>query len=135
MYIETSSNNHDDNVFASFKRRVIIQIKNITFYYDRFSFLTNVSSKSKGCFRIRLLLEDNTWSKRYNIPKNDLYNDTSTGWTKLSLNITEEIYDNKTIYDEIDKTHADMRFSNIVITQSVNQIKIDNEQLHMFKYN
>ena len=37
MYIETSSNNHGNNVFVSFERTDIIQISNITFYYNRFS--------------------------------------------------------------------------------------------------
>ena len=37
MYIETSSNIHDDNVFASSERTDIIQISIITFYYNRFS--------------------------------------------------------------------------------------------------
>ena len=31
-----------------------------------------------GRLRIQLLLEDNTWSTRYNIPENDRYNDNST---------------------------------------------------------
>ena len=34
-------------------------------------------------FGIQLLLEDNTWSTRYNIPKNDRYSDSSTDWTKI----------------------------------------------------
>ena len=71
MYIETSSNNHGNNVFVSWERTDIIQISNITFYYNRFSILTNDSKKSMGSFRVQLLLEDNTWSTRYNIPKND----------------------------------------------------------------
>ena len=70
LYIEKSSNNHG-NVFVSFERTDIIQISNITFYYNRFSFLTNDSLKSMGRFRIQILLEDNTWSTRYNIHKND----------------------------------------------------------------
>ena len=37
-YIETSSNNHGNDVFVSFERTDIIQIINITFYYNRFSF-------------------------------------------------------------------------------------------------
>ena len=40
-------------------------------------------------FRIQFLLEDNTWSTRYKIPKNDRYSDTSTEWTLLNLNFTE----------------------------------------------
>ena len=72
MYIETSSNIHGhERVFVSWERTDIIQISNITFYYNRFSILTNNSKKSMGRFRIQLLLEDNTWSTRYNIPKND----------------------------------------------------------------
>ena len=37
VYIETSSNNNDDNVFCSFERTDIEQMSNITFYYNRFS--------------------------------------------------------------------------------------------------
>ena len=120
MYIETSSNNSgSDDVFVNFERTDIIQISNITFYYNRFSILTNDSLKSMGRFRIQLLLEDNTWSTRYNIPKNDRYSNTSTDWTLVSLNFTVENYGIRLIYDQIDTTHADMSFSNITITHSV----------------
>ena len=119
MYIETSSNNHGNKVFVSFERTDIIQISNITFYYNRFSILTNDSKKSMGRFRIQLLLEDNTWSTRYNIPKNDRYSDSSTQWTLVNLNFTIENYGIRLIYDQIDTPHADMCFSNITITHSV----------------
>ena len=72
-----------------------------------------------GRFRLQSLLEDNTWSTRYNIPKIDRYSDSSAHWTKLSLNFTVQKYGNKLIYDEIDTAHADMCFSNITITHSV----------------
>ena len=120
MYIETSSNNHGhERVFVSWERTDIIQISNITFYYNRFSILTNNSKKSMGRFRIQLLLEDNTWSTRYKIPKNDRYSDSSTDWSKLSLNFTVENDGIRLIYDEIDTAHADMCFSNITITHSI----------------
>ena len=120
MYIETSGNNsNSDNIFVSWERTDIIQITNITFYYNRYSILTNNSLKSMGRFRIQLLLEDNTWSTRYNIPKNDRYSDTSTEWTLVNLNFTIENYGIKLIYDQIDTAHADMCFSNISITHSV----------------
>ena len=64
MYRETSSNNHGNIVFVSFERTDFIQISNLTFYYNRLSFLTNNSLKSTGQFRIQLLSEDNTWSTR-----------------------------------------------------------------------
>ena len=70
MYIQTSSNNHGNNVFVSFERLDIIQIKTITFCYNRFSILTNDSLKSMVRFKIQLLLADNAWSTRYNKPKN-----------------------------------------------------------------
>ena len=119
MYIERSSNIHGKNVFVSFERTDTIQISNITFYYNRFLFLTSDFLKAMGRFGIHLLLEDNTWSIRYNIPENDRYIDTSTDWVKLSLNFTEPNYGFRLIYDQMDAAHADICFSNIVITHSV----------------
>ena len=120
MYIETSSNNHGhESVFVSWERTDIIQVSNITFYFNRFSILTNDSKKAMGRFRIQLLLEDNTWSTRYNIPKNDRYSNTSTDWTLVNLNFTLENYGIRMFYDQIDTAHADMCFSNITITHSV----------------
>ena len=119
MYIETSGGNHSNIIFVSFERTDILQITNIAFYYNRFSNLTNDSLKSMGRFRIQLLMEDDTWSTRYNIPKIDRYSDASTDWTLVSLNFTVENYGIKLIYDQIDAPHADMCFSNITITHSV----------------
>ena len=79
-----------------------------------------------GRFRIQLLLEDNTWSTRYNIPKNDKYSDTSTQWTKLSINVTDEKYGIKLYYDKIDSAHAEMGFSKNTITHSLYQLIYEN---------
>ena len=84
-----------------------------------FQFLNNESLKSMSRFRIQLLLEDNTWSMIYNIPKNDRYSDTSTDWTLLGLFFTVEKYAIKLIYDQMDTPHADMCFSNVTIIHSV----------------
>ena len=120
MYIETSGNNSgNENVFVSWERTDIIQITNITFYYNRFSILTNDSLKSMGRFRIQLLLEDKTWNTQYTIPKNDQYSDNSTDWSLLNLDFSIKNYGIKLIYDQIDKPHADMCFSNITITHSI----------------
>ena len=100
MYIETSSNNHGYNVYFSFERTDIIQISNITFYYNRFS--GNGYHKAMGRFRIQLLLEVNTWSAQYTIPEKDRYSDSSTTWTLLNLNFTVENYGIKLLYDKID---------------------------------
>ena len=67
MLIETSSNNHGNNVFVTFERTVFSQISNITFYYNRCSILTNDSIKALGRLRIQLFSGSNTWSTRYNI--------------------------------------------------------------------
>ena len=74
MYVELISNNHGhEKVFVRSERTDNFPVGNITFYYKRFSILTNESKRSLGCFRVQLLLEDNTWSTRYNFPKNDRY--------------------------------------------------------------
>ena len=116
MYIDTSSNNPGNNVFVSRERTDNIKTSNITFYYNRFS---AGSTKSMGYFRIQFLLDDNTLSTSYNIPKNDRYSDTSTDWTLSNLDFIVVNYGIKLIYDQIDSSHADMCFSNIPITHSV----------------
>ena len=61
LYVETILNNHGhERVFVSWGRTDIIQIKNITFHYNRYSILTNDSKKSMGRLRYQKLFEDNT---------------------------------------------------------------------------
>ena len=120
MYVDTSSNNHGDNVFVSFERTDIIQISNLIFYYNRFSITNNDSLKNMGRFRIQLLLEDNTWNTQYTLAENTQNIDLHTDWTLLNLDFTVDNYGVKLIYDQIDTAHADMSFSNITITHSVN---------------
>ena len=108
MYIETSGNNFGPNVHCSWERIDIIQISNITFYYNRFSIQGDFRAMRR--FRIQILTKDKIWLTNFNIPKNDQYSNTGTDWTILSLNITEENYGVKFIYDQIDSAHADMCF-------------------------
>ena len=119
MYLETSSNNHGLNVFVSWERTDIIQISNITFYYNRFSNLTDDKLKKKGGFRIQLLLEDDLWTTQYTIAKNTQYTSSTAEWKLLNLDFTVENYGIKLIFIQIDTTHSDMGFSNIMITHSV----------------
>ena len=100
MYIETSSNNQRANVFFSWERTDIIQITNISIYYDRFSILTDDNLKNRVRFRIQLILEDNTWGTQYTIAKNTQYNDNSTDWTLLCLDFTVENNGIKLVYDQ-----------------------------------
>ena len=118
MYIETSSNNHGNNVYVILERIDIIQTSNITFYYNRYS-ISDPDFRAMGRFRIQILLEGNIWSSRYSIPKNDRYCDTPTDWTLVSLNTTEENYGVILYYDQINSAHADMCFSNITTPHSV----------------
>ena len=106
MYIETSGSNSGDNVFVSFERTDIIQITNITFYYNRYT----AHNPSMGRFKVQLLLDDNTWNTQYTIDKNTQYSSSPTEWTLLNLDFTEENYGIKLVYDEIDTAHADMFF-------------------------
>ena len=76
MYIDTTSNNHGNNVFVSFERTDIIQITNITFYYNRFS-ISDINFRSMGRFRVQLLLDDNVWTTQYTIGKNEGYSNNS----------------------------------------------------------
>ena len=72
-----------------------------------------------GRFRCQLLLEDNTWSTQYTMAKKSHYSDNSTDWNLLNLDFTVESYGIKLTYDQIDTPHADICFSNIMITHSV----------------
>ena len=120
MYMETSSNiSGSNNVFVSWERTDIIQITNITFYYNRFSTSDN-NLRGMGGFGIQLFLEDNTWSTHYTFAKNNQYSDNSTDWTLLlNLDFTVENYGIKIFYDQIDTPHANMCFSNKTRTHSV----------------
>ena len=120
MYKETSSIIHgNDTIFVSIERTDIIQISKSTFCYNRCSIFIDDSKKSMSRFRIQLILEDNTWSTRYNTPRSDRYSISSNQRTILSLNFTVEKHGFKLNHDQIDRTHADISFSNIIITHSV----------------
>ena len=86
-----------------------------------------------GRFKIQFLLEDNTWSTRYNLPKTDRSSDTSNDWTPVSSKFTGESCDIKIIYDEIGSAHADMCFSNTTITHSVYYMNYETSLKDMFK--
>ena len=116
MYIETTgANSGDDKIFVSWERVDIIQITNITFYYNRYT----AHNPSMGRFKIELLLKDDIWTTQYTIAKNTQYSANATEWTLLNLDFTVENFGIKLIYDQIDTPHADMCFSNIIITHSV----------------
>ena len=111
MYIETSQETSVNGIFfLSFERKDIIPISNTSFSYNRSSFLTRDNLNPMGHYIFQLLLEDSTWSTRYNIPKIDRYSNSSTDWTLVSLNFNVENYGNKMIYDQIDTPHDDISF-------------------------
>ena len=72
-----------------------------------------------GRFRIDLLLDNDTWENKYTIEQNSQFSDSSTEWSLLNLDFSEENYGIRLIYDRIDTAHADMSFSDITITYSV----------------
>ena len=71
-----------------------------------------------GRFRIQILTKDSVWLTKFIIPKNTQFSTLSSDWIILNLNITDENYGVKFIYDQIDSAHADMCFSNITKTHS-----------------
>ena len=87
MYIETSCNNNGDYTYVRLIRTDIIQISNISFYYNRFS-SSDERLRAMGRFRIDLLLDNNTWTNKYTIEKNTQYSNTSSEWKLLSLDFT-----------------------------------------------
>ena len=134
MFIEMSSKIHGhERVFVSRDRTDIIQITNISFYFFRFSNLTNDLLKSMGRFRIHMLLSNNIWGIRHNIPKNDRYSDASTNWTLLSLNFTVEKCGINLFYDQIDTAHANMCSGNITFTHSIYKMNFESYFKYLFE--
>ena len=118
MFLESSSINHGDNTYLILSRRDIIQITNISFYYNRFS-ISDENLRAMPRFRIQILLENGNWDNKYTIEKNSQFSNTSTEWTYLSLDFTQENYGIRLIFDRIDTAHADMCLSNISITHTL----------------
>ena len=119
MYVETSSNNHGaDHVIVSWEGSDIIQTCNIKFYFNIFS-TSDQNLRGMGRFGIQLLLEDNSWSTIYNVPKNIQFSNGSTQWHLFVMDITHENNGTKFVYDEIPTALTDMCFSNIILTHSV----------------
>ena len=119
MYIETSSNNHGPNALVSWERTDIIQITKKTFYHNIFPILSDDNLNNLGRFRIQLLLDDNTWSTQFTIPRNSQYSISSTERKLINLDFTIQNYGIKLILDQIDTAHFDMCFSNITKKNSV----------------
>ena len=68
MLIGASQNNSgSENVLVSLPRTDIIQKK--SFFHNSPPILTDDSIKSLVKLRTKLLLSDNAWSTRYNVPK------------------------------------------------------------------
>ena len=99
-------------------REPILSIYLTKFYYNRFS-TYGPNWTGMGRFRIQLILEDNSWSTIYNIPKNIQFSNGSTQLHLFDMDITQENYGIKFIYDQIPTAHSVMCFSNITITHSV----------------
>ena len=118
MYLESSGVNNGASTFLILTRTDIIQITNISFYYNRFS-ISDENLRAMPRFRVQILLENDEWENKYTIEKNTQYSETSTEWTFLSLDFTQENYGIRLFFDRIDSAHADMCISNISITHTL----------------
>ena len=65
------------------------------------------------------ILKNNSWETIFTIEKNTDFTTLSTDLTLLNLDITDDNYGIKLLYDEIESAHADMCFSNIMTTYSI----------------
>ena len=68
MYLESSRNNNGDNTYVKLIRTDIIQITNISFYYNIFS-ISDENLRAMPRFRIQILLENGNWENKYTIEK------------------------------------------------------------------
>ena len=118
MYLETSGVHNGDGTYAILTRTDIIQITNISFYYNRFS-ISDEDLRAMPRFRIQILSQNNEWENKYTIEKNSQYSATSIEWSLLNLDITQENYGIRLIFDRISTSHADMCLSNISITHTL----------------
>ena len=118
MYLESSGVNNGEGTYAILTRTDIIQITNISFYYNRFS-ISDGNLRAMPRFRIQILLENGSWDNKYTIEKNSRFSNTSAEWTLLSLDFTQDNYGIRLLFDRIDTAHADMCLSNISITHTL----------------
>ena len=118
MYLESSGNNNGDNTYVKIIRTDFIQITNISFYYNSFS-ISDENLRAMPRFRMQILLENGNWENQYTIEKNSQFSNSSTEWTHLSLDFTQENYGIQLIFDRISSAHADMSLSNISIIHTL----------------
>ena len=118
MYLESSGINHGEGTYAILTRRDIIQITNILFYYNRFS-ISDENLRAMPRFRVQILLENGNWDNKNTIEKNTQFSNTSTEWTLLNLDFTQDNYGIRLLFDRIDTAHADMCLCNISITHTL----------------
>ena len=72
-----------------------------------------------GRFRIQLFLDTNSWPTIYNIPQNNQFSSGSAQWHLFDMDITQEKYGVRFIYDQLPSVPSNMSFSNIKLTHSV----------------
>ena len=118
MYLESSEKNNGDNTYVRLIGTDIIQITNISFYYNRFS-ISDEILRAMPRFKIQILLENGNWENQFTIEKNSEFSNSSTEWSHLNLDFTQENYGIRLIFDRISSAHADMSFSNISITHTL----------------
>ena len=82
-----------------------------------------------GRIRLPLLVGDNTWSTRFNIPKNDRHSNSPTDWTLVSFNFSIETYGIELVYSQEDIVLVEMCFS----VFSIPLLVFETDYLNYFK--
>ena len=117
MFVDTDTlgKKYSQIFFLSFERTDNIQIRNMTLHYNG---LSASNRKSMEKFRKQIILLNGQELSNYMNDKNTNYNVISGEWTLKILNFTKTKYGTKVIYDQLDKTLVDPRFSKNMMTHS-----------------
>ena len=103
-----------------FQEQILSKSSRLFFYHNRNSIRNNSLFRAMGCFRVQLNIPNGQWHSKYKIDKNTISSTTPTKWTFFYLDFTELSYGIKSLNDENRYLIADMSFSNLLITHSVN---------------
>ena len=111
-------NSYGQNVFCSIETEDNIQISKNTFYYRRHSIHFGSTPRSMSCLGIKLPV-NGQWQTKYTIDKTTKCSSTTTECALITLNCTETKCGIKLDYDQTDNLHADMWFSDFMISHSI----------------
>ena len=73
------------------------------------------NSKAARRFRIHILLLNGQSFSKFTVTEKTNYSDNSIDWSFINIDFTESTYGIRLVYDQIDTSSADIRFSNFTL--------------------